>query len=120
MQKNIRPIGESETGKIKKLIAVWTVRFEFSNRYMNLIMRFVWLAMFCKVFNMKPLGYAITVIASIVLFVIISWINDKFKLVHETQSAIWQRSPEYHKIMEEIKGIREDLKAERLRNSLGY
>ena len=104
----------------KKFIALWTIRFEFSNRYANIAFRFLQIAIFCKVFEMKPIGYATTVAVSILFVVVISWLADKLKLVHETQSIIWNKTPEFHKIMKELEGIRKDLKAERLRNRLGY
>lgn len=87
---------------MKRRIARWTIRFEFTNRYINLVFRAMQLAMFCEIFKMNRTGYIITGLSTIVLFVAASWILDKTGMIHETQSEIWERTPQWQKIKESI------------------
>ena len=88
---------------VSKILARWTIRFEATNRYINLLFRFVWLAMFCKVFEMKPIGYIISGLVVVVLFISISWILDRLKMIDRLNEANWDKTPQVRRIMEDIK-----------------
>lgn len=90
-------------GTLKARIAKWTWRFETTNRYINIVFRFVWLAMFCKIFNMKVIGYVITGVVTIILFILMSWAMDRFKMIDELQEMIWNKTPQWHEIKKKLK-----------------
>jgi len=87
----------------KKRLARWMMRFTYSNQYVNIIFRFVWLAMFCKIFNMPLLGYVLTGAGAVFTFIAVSWLLDRTGMIKESQRVIWERTPQWHEMKEMLR-----------------
>lgn len=86
-------------------IAKWFVRAEFTSRIMGLIFRVLQVAMFCKIFDMKPIGYVITGVLFIGGFTVFSWGIDKTSLRRRIEGEGGKRSEPIVEILESLKRI---------------
>jgi hypothetical protein len=98
---------------LKRLIAFtaeWFVRAEFTSRIMGLVLRLLQVAMFCKIFDMRPEGYLITACSFIVLFIATSWCLDKTSLRRRIEGETGRRSEPVVEILQRLERIENGLK----------
>ncbi len=86
-------------------VSRWFVRAEFTSRIMGLALRVLQVAMFCRIFEMKPLGYIITSGTFVVFFVVTSWALDKTMLRQRIEGETGKRSEPIVEILESLKRI---------------
>jgi len=52
---------------------------------------------------MEVIGYVITGVVTIILFILMSWAMDRFKMIDELQEMIWNKTPQWHEIKKKLK-----------------
>ena len=57
--------------------------------------------MFCKVFNLPVWAYVAGGIILFVLYVLVSWAMDKFKMIETLQELIWNKTPQVKQILKD-------------------
>ena len=76
---------------------------------MGLAFRLLQVAMFCKIFNMRPIGYVITSLLFIVVFIWLCWLIDKTSFRKRVEGESGRRSEPTIEILGKLNEIQKQL-----------
>ena len=94
---------------LKSFISRWQWRIDTAKRFYMTIGLFVQFLILFKVYNFPTIANIIITVVAIILFLLFAWLLDKYKMIHALQETIWDKTPQWKTIKDELSEIKYEI-----------